>query len=205
MEQIFHYTVAEHSKQVEEIIEKVCGICGSVDKGYIEDLIHNYDEIFAICDDRNILKSIAILENTKDTLFVKLVCSKSSGGTNIVAKCEDIAKSRNYTCVKLDSIHKAYGFYRKLGFSSSLKELDDMWDVFNREHSFKKNKNTATIGKRISRHNKNRANSLLERIPLEKKIQVCIDLFNGDPKKMFLEISKLIPDGQIKMEKNMNI
>lgn len=212
MDKIFHYTVEEHLDQIKEIVEKVYNICGTVNKEYIDELINNYDEIVAICDHKNILKSIAILENTKDTLIIKLVCSKSSsktknGGTNIVEKCEEISKSRNYTYVKLDSIHKAYGFYRKLGFISSteFKKLDDIWNIFNREHSFKKNKMTDIIGKRISHHNKNRAKTLLERIPLEKKIQVCIDFFEGNPKKMFLDISELIPGGLIKMEKNMNI
>lgn len=210
MDQTLHYNVVEHLDQIKEIVEKVYSICGTVNKEYIDDLINNYDEIFAICNHENILKSIAILENNKDTLIIKLVCSKSKGGTNIVEKCENIARSRSYKYVKLESIPTAYGFYRKLGFlSSTSTDLDDIWDKFN--DPFKTNKpykickKTINVGKRISRHNKNRAKTLLDRIPLENKVQICIDLFGGDPKRMFSDVSCMIPSNVINMKKSIKI
>jgi len=102
--------------------------------------------------------------------------------------------------VSLSSIHGAYGFYRKLGFTSEHKNIDLIWDTLNSQESHvKKCRYTSIIEKRIIKHNRNRAKTLIEKVDIIKKINYCLNKFDGDVSKMYSEISETVPKGLISM------
>lgn len=181
------------------IIKKVYEISGRVNNSYIDDIIEDYDEIFLFHKNTDII-SICIIKNNLNSMHIKLLCSKSGNGAKMIENCKTISRNRSYKFISLESIVESYGFYRKVGFYTSYSDLDDIWDKIDICDTYEKNKKNTLIEKRILRHNKCRSNSLMEKIPIYKKVSICNKIYNGDVKMMFNSISNIIPDGLLIMK-----